>query len=177
VGLDQAFAENISAGVTWYHNEIRNLIESGPPPTFAPVNIGKARTQGVEAYLEWQAMDTLKLKADYTYTEALDETFHTPLLRRPKNKVSGDIFWQALPALNADFTLLYAGSSADIGRENFSPLTLPGHVTANIALNYALTGMFTLYGRADNLFDETYENPSGFLAPRQAFYAGIKATL
>jgi hypothetical protein len=37
--------------------------------------------------------------------------------------------------------------------------------------------MFTVYARADNLFDEAYENPSGFLQPRQAFYAGIKAAL
>jgi vitamin B12 transporter len=37
--------------------------------------------------------------------------------------------------------------------------------------------MFTLYGRADNLFDERYQNPSGFMQPGVAFYAGIKATL
>ncbi|HWC62571.1 MAG TPA: TonB-dependent receptor [Rhizomicrobium sp.] len=177
IGLDQDVAGTVSGGVTWYHNDIRNLIESGPPPAFAPVNIGKARTRGVEAYLAWTAADTLKLRADYTYTEAEDESLHTQLLRRPKNKVSGDIFWQALPSLNADFTLIYAGSSADIGREDFVPATLPGYVTANLSLNYAVSQMFTFYGRADNLVDERYENPSGFLQPRQAFYAGIKATL
>ena len=98
-------------------------------------------------------------------------------MRRPKSKLSGDISWQLLPSLNAGFTLLYASSSADIGREDFSPLTLPSYVTANLRLNYALSEMFTVYARADNLFDEAYENPSGFLQPRQAFYAGIKAAL
>jgi vitamin B12 transporter len=177
IGLDQDFGGAFSGGVTWFHNDIRNLIESGPPPTYAPINIGKARTQGIEAYLAWQPLETVKLRADYTYTEAEDASAHSELLRRPKNKVSTDISWQALPELNADFTLLYAGSSADIGRENFSPLTLPSYVTANLAVSYTLTDMFTLYGRADNLFDERYENPSGFLQPHQAFYAGIKATL
>ncbi len=177
VGLDQKLGADFSGGVTWYHNDISNLVESGPPPTFAPINIGKARTQGVEANLQWVPMETLKLRLDYTYTEAEDAVAHTALLRRPKNKFSGDILWQALPDLSADVTLLYSGSSADIGRESFLPLTLPSYVTANLSVNYAISDMFTLYGRADNLFDERYQNPSGFLQPGLAFYAGIKATL
>jgi vitamin B12 transporter len=177
IGLDQELGRDFSGGVTWFHNDIRNLIESGPPPTFAPVNVGKVRTQGMEAYLSWTPIEALKLRADYTYTEALDATFHTALLRRPKNKLSGDIFWQVLPDLSADLTLLYVSSTADIGREDFLPLTLPSYVTANISVNYAISDMFTLYGRADNLFDERYQNPSGFLQPGQGFYAGIKATL
>ncbi|HWY61566.1 MAG TPA: TonB-dependent receptor [Rhizomicrobium sp.] len=177
MGLDQQLGTDFSGGVTWFHNDIRNLIESGPPPSFAPVNVGKARTQGVEAYLAWAPMDTLKLRADYTYTEAADAVFHTPLLRRPKNKLSGDIAWQAWPGLSADLTVLYVGSTADIGRENFLPLKLPSYVTANISVNYALTDMFSLYGRADNLFDERYQNPSGFRQPGLAFYAGVKANL
>lgn len=177
LGFDQQLLGGFSGGLTWFHNDISNLIESGPPPSFAPINIGKARTQGVEAYLSWAPADTLKLRADYTYTEAEDMALKTALLRRPKNKLSLDAFWQAWPSLSADFTLLYAGSSADIGREDFAPTTLPSYVTANLAINYALSDMFTLYGRADNLFDERYQNPAGFLQPRQAFYAGIKASI
>ena len=177
IGLDQPLGADFSGGVTWFHNDIANLIDTGPPPTFAPVNIGKARTQGVEAYLAWTPTDTLKLRADYTYTEAEDALLHTALLRRPRNKVSGDILWQILPTLSADATLLYAGSSADIGRESFLPVTLPSYVTMNISANYALSDMFTLYGRVDNLFDERYQNPSGFMQPGQGFYVGIKATL
>ncbi len=177
VGLDQQLGTDVSAGATWYHNDISNLIETGPPPTYAPINVGKARTQGIEAYLQWVASDTLKLRADYTYTEAEDAVLHTALLRRPKNKISGDVSWQALPELSTDFTLLYASSSADVGRESFLPVTLPSYVTANLAVNYAISDTFTLYGRADNLFDERYQNPSGFLQPGIGLYAGIKAKL
>ena len=153
------------------------LEEAGLQYKITPVNIGKALTQGVESYLQWTPMETLKLRLDYTYTEAEDALAHTALLRRPKNKLSGDILWQALPDLSADVTVLYSSSSADIGRESFLPLTLPSFVTANLSVNYAISDMFTLYGRADNLFDQRYQNPSGFLQPGQAFYAGIKATL
>jgi vitamin B12 transporter len=177
IGLDQQLGMDITGGATWFHNDISNLIESGPPPAFAPVNIGKARTQGLEFYIGRTVTDGLKFRADYTYTEAEDTSFQTPLLRRPKNKVSGDVFWQILPDLSADLTVLYAGPSADVGREDFAPVTLPRFVTADISVNYALSPMFTLYGRADNLFDQRYQNPSGFLQPGQAFYAGIKATL
>ena len=42
----------------------------------------------MESYLAWQAMETLTLRADYTYTEALDAATHLELLRRPRHKAS-----------------------------------------------------------------------------------------
>jgi vitamin B12 transporter len=176
-GFDQQLGAQVTGGATWYHNDIRNLIESGPGPTYALINIDKARTQGVEAYLAWTPMEVLKLRADYTYTEAVDLTLHTPLLRRPKNKLSGDALWQVLPALSVDATLLYVSDTEDVGRESFVTLKDKDYVTANLSVNYALSDRFTLYGRADNLFNEVYQNPNGFLQPGQGFYAGIKATL
>jgi len=176
VGLEQNVLPDLTGGVTWYHNDIRNLIESGPPPTYAPINIDKARTQGVEAYLAWMPLDVLKLRADYTYTEARDVTLNKRLLRRPANKLSGDALWQALPQLSLDATLLYVSGAVDVGRESFLPVKDQNYVTADLSVNYALSDMFTLYGRADNLFNEVYQNPNGFLQPGQGFYAGIKAT-
>lgn len=176
IGLEQQFLPALTGGVTWYHNEIRNLIESGPPPSFAPINIEKARTQGVEAYLAWTPLDVLKLRADYTYTEARDVTLNKRLLRRPANKLSGNAQWQVLPQLSAGATLLVVSGAVDVDRETFLPVRDQNYVTADLSLNYALSDMFTLYGRADNLFNDVYQNPSGFLQPGQGFYAGIKAT-
>jgi vitamin B12 transporter len=177
VGFDQQLGSDVSGGATWYHNDIKNLIESGPPPTFAPINIGKARTQGVEAYLAWTPIDVLKLRADYTYTEARDTTLNSRLLRRPANKLSGDAAWQVLPQLSVDATVRYVSGALDVGRESFLPVKDQNYVTADLSASYAISDMFTLYGRADNLFNESIQNPNGFLQPGQGFYAGIKATL
>jgi vitamin B12 transporter len=47
----------------------------------------------------------------------------------------------------------------------------------DLAAHYDLDERFTLFARADNLFDESYENPVGFLGPERAFYAGVQAKL
>lgn len=177
IGFEQQLGSDVSGGATWYHNDIKNLIESGPGPTFAPINIDKARTQGVEAYLAWTPLDVLKLRADYTYTEARDTTLNSRLLRRPANKLSGDAKWQVLPQFSVGATLLYVAGAVDVDREKFSRIKDQNYVTANFSASYAISDMFTLYGRADNLFNESYQNPNGFLQPGQGFYAGIKATL
>ena len=65
-------------------------------------------------------MDTLSLRADYTYTDAIDAGPHLALLRRPRNKFSLTADWQAMPDLSLDATLLVTGPQADIGRESDS---------------------------------------------------------
>ena len=176
IGFDQQVGSQVSGGATWYHNDIKNLIESGPGPTFAPINIDKARTQGVEAYLAWTPIDVLKLRSDYTYTEARDTTLNSRLLRRPANKLSGDAAWQVLPQLSLDAAVRYVSGAVDVGRESFLPVKDQNYVTADLSASYAISDMFTLYGRADNLFNQSYQNPNGFLQPGRGIYAGIKAT-
>lgn len=175
VGIDQTLF-GVTGGATWFHNDIKNLIATDPVTFSTNVNIGRARTEGLETYLAWNPLDTVKLRLDYTYTEALDLALHQELVRRPKNKLSGDLRWQAMDAISLDASLLYVGSWID-GSRDFSVSRLNAHpyVTADIAASYALTDNFALTGRLANLFDKTYENPTGFLQPRRAFYAGIKA--
>jgi vitamin B12 transporter len=175
VGLDQTLF-GVTGGLTWFHNAIRNLIETDPVSFSTYVNIGRARTQGLEAYLAWQPLDSLKLRADYTYTEAEDADLHQELVRRPKHKISAEARWQAMNALALDASLLYVGSWID-GSRDFSVSRLKAHPywTLGLAASYALTDHFTLTARASNLFDRSYQNPVGFLQPGRAFYAGIRA--
>jgi vitamin B12 transporter len=177
VGVDQTLF-GVQGGITWFHNDITNLIETNPVTFENNINIGRARTEGIESYLSWQALDTLMLRADYTYTEAEDADLHEELVRRPKNKLSGEARWQATPALNLDASLLYVGSWVD-GSRDFSVPRLNAHPywTADLAASYALTETLTVTGRMSNLFGKTYENPVGFLQPGRAFYAGLKVNL
>ncbi len=178
VGVEQSLlGDMLQGGVTWYHNDIRNLITSDLSGT-TYANIGKARTQGVEAFVAYQPLDTLTFRADYTFTEAYDATTHLELLRRPKHKVSLDARWQPMTDLSVDATLLYVGSFIDGNRDFSIPrLHAPGYTTVNLAASYDLTDQFTLFGRVDNLFDENHQNPTGFLAPSRGVFAGVKARI
>jgi vitamin B12 transporter len=175
VGIEQRLGADLSAGITWYHNDIRNLVDYDA--SFKPVNIGKARTQGVESFIAWQALSTLQLRADYTYTEAENMATRRWLLRRPHHKASLDAQWNASDALGLNATLLYVGPRADVGRESFLPIKDKAHTTLNLAANYRLTDQFTLFGRLDNLTGQRYEDPNGFQRPGLGVFAGIKASL
>jgi vitamin B12 transporter len=168
----------LTGGVTWFQNNIRNLITSGPAPTFQNINIGRARTDGVGSFVSWKALETLTLRTDYTYTDAIDAATHLALLRRPRHKASLNADWQATDDLLLDATVLYVGPQIDGNRDFSIPrLKMPGVTTLDLAASYKLTERWSVFGRLENAFDQTYQSPDGFLRPGIGAYAGLKVAL
>lgn len=182
LGYDAGFEQSmfdaaVRFGATWYRNDIRNLINDNASFT-TYVNVGKAETDEVEAFVGWQVSPGLNLHADYTFTEANDEILNQELLRRPKHKGSLNAEWQVTNALSFDADILCVGSWIDGNRAfTIERLTAPGYTTADVAVNYAVTDVFTVYGRITNLFDANYQEPVGFLRPGRGFFAGLKANI
>lgn len=176
-GFEQSLWSNVSGGATWFHNDIKNLIVNGPPPDYLYGNIGRARTQGVETFIAWKALDTLSLRADYTYTDAIDASTKLELLRRPRNRLSLTGDWRATPDLSLDATFVVTGPQSDIGRESGITETIPGYAVLNLAASYKITDTWSLFGRVENATDTTYQSPDGFLRPGIGAYGGIKANL
>lgn len=59
---------NLSAGATLFRIEHENLIQyDKPSDTY--INLGEARSQGIELSSDWQASDQLKLALSYTYLD------------------------------------------------------------------------------------------------------------
>ncbi len=168
----------LTAGATWFHNDIEDLIA---PDLFftTSINIGKARTEGAEVFVGWQPLERSSLRADYSFTESVDETTSLALLRRPDLQGQPDRNgWIFRPDPDLSATLLYVGPWIDGSRDFSTPrLKTEGHVTVNLAARWQATEMFALFARGDNLFDEAYQNPVGFLGPERAFYVGVQAKL
>jgi len=179
LGVEQSFLGGaLTGGVAWFRNDVKNLIVSGPAPAFQLMNIGRARTDGVESTLEWKALETLSLRASYTYTDALDAATHLALLRRPRHKASLGADWQATDALSLNATLLYVGPQIDGNRDFSIPrLKMPDYVTLDLAASYRLTETWSVFGRIENATDTNYQSPDGFLRPGIGAYGGIKVNL
>ncbi|HKB96373.1 MAG TPA: TonB-dependent receptor, partial [Rhizomicrobium sp.] len=179
VGVEQSVLGGaLTGGVTWFQNNIRNLIVSGPAPAFQLANVGRARTDGVESFLAWKALETLTFKAGYTYTDALHAGTRLALLRRPRHKASVNADWQATDDLSLDATLLYVGPQIDGNRDFSIPrLKMPDYVTLDLAASYRVSEKWSLFGRIENATDTNYQSPDGFLRPGIGAYGGIKVNL
>ena len=179
VGVEQPFDnDRYRVGVTWYHNDIRDLIDG----TFDPVtfisslgNVDRATTYGIESFAQAKLSDRFSLRADYTWTIAKDAETDLELLRRPKNKASGAATWRATDRLTLSATAIYVGSWVDESRDfSISRLNAPSFTTFNLAAEYQATKDAVLFARVDNVFDKKYEDPVGFLQPGIGAFAGVR---
>ena len=178
IGFEQPLLhDRVAFGATYFHNDITNLIVG----TFDPVtfissyaNVGQATTQGVEAFASGVVNSRLTLRADYTYTEARDDTTGLALLRRPVNKASFSAIWSPIDKMTVTTTFLYVSPWVDVDRSTFVRILQPGYDLARVAAEYTLTDNWTLFGRIENLFNVQYEDPAGFLRPGFGIYGGVR---
>jgi len=174
-GFEQVLAEEcVRFGATYFHNDITNLIAANATFT-SLINIGAATTEGVEAFASLAVTDRFKVRGDYTYTDAIDDTTGLELLRRPRHKASLNVVWLPTDRLTISATALYVGSQVD-GDRSFSiqRLDTDPYFVVNLAADYNLGKGVTLFARVDNVFDERYENPTGFQRPGFGVFAGIR---
>lgn len=177
-GFEQPLLNNkLQFGATYFHNDIDNLILTNAART-SYTNIGRATTKGVESFAALEVTPEFKVRADYTFTLAKDETARQELLRRPRHKASVTASWTPIEKLSLSATLIYVGDRVDGNRDfSISRMRAPGAGFVNIAAEYKATEKLTVFGRIDNLFDKRYENPVGFLVPGLSAFAGLRATL
>ena len=178
VGFDQKLAgDAVKFSGTYFHNAIRNLIDYNSSFT-SVVNVGRATTQGVETGFDWTVSPRLDLQANYTFTQAHDDTHQQTLLRRPKHKASVGAQVQATDDLSLSASLIYVGNWVDVARAGYpSGLVTGGYTTGNIAVTYALGHGLELFGRVDNIADRHYQDPVGFMHPGIGIYGGLRASL
>jgi vitamin B12 transporter len=175
--------------VTYYHNDIRNLIQvcsltaGAPFPTSTLCNVGLATTYGNESFVAWKVTDYLTLRFDYTTTTAVDDITRLLLIRRPRNKETYQAIWKPIDPLTLSLNVLHSGTWADINRPGtvpnvLEPIPLVGgpYTLVNIAGNYRANDQATVFARIDNLFNADFQNPIGFLHPGRAYYAGLRLT-
>lgn len=178
IGFEQKLGKKFEFGSTFFHNDIKNLINSTfDPVTFngTVINIGRATTRGFENYVSYKPWNTLQLRADYTYTLANDEVLKQQLLRRPKHKASISAAWQATDKLSLNTSAVHTGSFIDGNRDfSISRLKAEDYTVLNVSAEYALNENVSFTGRVDNVTNKHYQNPTGFENPGLGAYVGIK---
>jgi vitamin B12 transporter len=181
VGFEQPILrDRFRFGATYFRNDIKNLIQGTTDPiTFVStyVNVGEATTQGAEVFAAWSVNSRLDLRADYTYTEARDDVTGAQLLKRPKNKASLTALWKPINRLTFTGQVLYVGSQLEYNRPGTAILPAPAYTLVNLAANYALTDRVNVFGRINNLLNQQYEDPLGFMKQGFGIFGGVSVAL
>ncbi len=184
-GVEQFLAKDLlSIGITYFQNNYKDLI--GFDQSFKAINVNKAKTNGVETYLTAQMFDKLKIKLNYTYTNAKDESEgldddERKLIRRPEHKAGSYLSYNFSPKANANVEVIYIGEQDDLVFDNLtftsSRTQLDPYILLNFSAHYQLLEFLRFNLRLENILDSDYEEVYGYATPGFSIYGGIKLSL
>jgi len=184
-GLEQTFLDGVLiTDVTYFSSNFKDKIETSDhvPGTSCPVDStlvcpinvdGTTKRRGVEITASLNPWDWLSLTGSYTYVwtrlpDGEDEA------RTPRNLFHADVTARFLDGrLRTNVGVTYNGKQYDdnfvIGRVELGHFT-----TVSARVEYDLTKETTVFARAENVFDEDYEEVYSYRAPGFAAYGGVR---
>lgn len=176
-GFEQSvWGDKLTFGSTVYRNYITNLVGFGPFPLFLTLNVGKARTEGVENNITYRPNDDWTFNIAHSYTLTENRKNDTELLRRPKNQLNIGAVYKANEKTDVGANVRYAGSRRDFRYYDSALISIPSFTVLDLNANYKLHPNATVYARLENVLDKRYEEISGFGQPGRGLYVGVKGS-
>jgi vitamin B12 transporter len=181
-GIEQKLGDGRGLiGATYFDSRLTDKISSTGFPISTPVNLtGKAHQKGVETFAEINLANGFAIDAAYTYLDSTDGVPAARTLRRARNIASLNVNWtSADDVTRVNLNIRHNGRQKDnaflFTAPFVQPVVLSAFTVVNVNAEWKLNEAVTLYGRADNLFDETYEEVFSYVSPGRAVTFGIKA--
>ena len=178
-GVEQSLLDKrFVLGATCFQNQLKDLIQFDNQ-TFRYNNIDKARTQGLEVYVNAQPFRNLSIHSSYTYTDSKNLLTGDPLVRRPHHKAALNINYQPHPKVNINLDIWHMGSRTDFDFSFFPAKTvkLTPFTRVDLAISYDIMRHVNIFVRMANMLDTPYELVKGYAAPRISAYGGLKMAL
>jgi vitamin B12 transporter len=178
-GVEQRLWDGrVQLGATYFHNRLSNVI--GFNGLFETLNLGAARTQGVEMEVKLRPMSDLTLTASYTYLDAektsaadITQPEGARLPRRPRNEgyASASYLWFGKLRTTVEGKFVNAREELSFGSPNFD---IEDYAFVNIAAEYEINRNVSVFGRINNVTDEEYAEVFGFPALGRGAYGGVR---
>ncbi|MGQ0812242.1 MAG: TonB-dependent receptor plug domain-containing protein [Nitrospiraceae bacterium] len=186
VGVDQRlWDDRVRLSVGYFWNRFRDLIVNvssdpacAPFSTFlsCPRNIGSAATKGWEAGMSVTLLrnlplvKNLELQGQYTNTMTRDVVRTLRLPRWPVDQWSAVLSYQPIDPLVINLAARYVGSRFNdvLNRQRQRAFDV-----WTFSATYDVTKRIQLYTRAENLFDEKYEEILNTGTPVRSIYGGL----
>ena len=167
VGFDQTLVNDILSWSTTLHrtdyDDLIQIVRVGT--NFAPVNVGKARVDGIETEMEWHPAKPWTAKGTYTITTAHDNATQDELLRIP-NQTAGLGLGYKQGRWEAKLDGLMVSSREESTGTN-SRNKIEGYFKLDFYASCRIKEWLQAYLRIQNLTNRNYQEILGF--PSEGF--------
>ena len=180
IGFEQSlWKKRLTFGANFFYNHLSNIV--GFDNNFNTFNLGRARTQGIEAFARWEPIDNLVLNATYTYLDArrtssaeISQPDGARLPRRARNQLAGSIRYQCLAnrlAAGLEGRLVNGREEINFGGPNTD---IPDYAVCRLWANYQVTKQLKITARIENLTNRSHVEVPGYPALSRGFYGGLE---
>lgn len=174
-GFEQFFwNKKGSFTAAFFQNWFDDLIQTVRVGTFFQAeNVSRALTQGVELEQKFTPWKYTTIYGNYTYTDAVNRDTNKMLLRRPRHEGKAGLlinFWRI--TYQADWFLV--GASQDFPS---TARNIAGYTRLDMILTFNINQYLQVYGRAQDINNDHYQEVAGFEAPAAQFFVGVQAKI
>jgi vitamin B12 transporter len=175
-GVEQGmFNGKVRGGITYFKNNINNLIDCVSPfrqyTNIAP----QASTEGTETFVQIAFTDWLELHLAYTHTLAFNLTTGAWLVRRPEDVYNVRLTVRPIETVRLGVEMNQVEGRHDIDVITGAPVQPSPYTYLRATASWEVRKDLELYTRAENILDRQYEEPEGFKAPNFQAFFGVKA--
>ncbi|HZP38762.1 MAG TPA: TonB-dependent receptor [Methylomirabilota bacterium] len=182
-GVDQnLWKDRIRLGLTYFQINFSNLITCCVPlptaPFGGPINVGRARSAGIEFFSEVDLLPNLVASLNYTYTDSENLATDRPLPREPRHRWNIGLTWEPISRLSL-FTQVHVVSEQF---EPFGEVYNSGYTRADVGGTWRILERMgwlqklEMTARISNLLNEGYAEVRGFPAPGINALVGLRAS-
>lgn len=157
-------------GLVGFDTRLTNLIDFDFS-TFTNVNVGRARTRGLEATAAYDAR-RIRARGSISLLDTEDEATGRALLRRPERKASL-VLTRSQERSAVTATARYVGRRDDVDPVSFVRSDNPSYLLLDLAGEWRGWERWAPYARLENVFDETYQEALGFPGVPRSLIAGF----
>ncbi|NJL91250.1 MAG: TonB-dependent receptor [Coleofasciculaceae cyanobacterium SM2_1_6] len=179
IGIDQELGNIGLLRLTFFNNQIDNLINfvAGSPSTYQ--NIGRVNTSGLEASLNLQLAQNLYAFSNYTLndpriiSDANTSIEGNQLSFRGANSLNIGLAYETPEGI---YTAVLLRNLSRYFVNNANTESLPGYTTVDFKLRLPLGRHSAFNASLDNLFNQQYQQYPGYPAVGISFRVGVSAT-
>ena len=165
----------VRGSITYFKNNISNLIQCAPP-TFALLqNVANAQTEGVEMSLQIDFTSWLDVNVAYTHQLAFNADTGVVLVRRPEDTISARVGVRPWEGVRFGAELNQVSARHDINAITGALMVPSPYTLLRATASWDVRKGLELYARIENLLNDKYEEPEGFKPPSIQAFFGVRA--